>query len=42
VRATLGVLLGPVELYAGYDYTAFIRDGRTRLGSPLLGVRAWF
>lgn len=42
-RATLGVQLSKFELYAGYDHTAFAGNGRvTRLGGPVLGLRAWF
>jgi hypothetical protein len=45
-RATLGVSLGPVEIFAGYDHVAIqgavstVRGG-VGLGGPLLGVRAW-
>jgi hypothetical protein len=43
VRATLGVQLWKLELYAGYDHTAFANKGRvTRLGGPVIGLRAWF
>jgi len=43
VRATLGVQLWKLELYAGYDHTAFASKGRvTRLGGPVIGLRAWF
>jgi hypothetical protein len=41
-RGTLGVLLGPVELYAGGTITAFVgSDTSSRLGGPIAGVRVW-
>jgi len=42
-RSTLGAMVGPCELYAGYDHTAYLGDGtRATLGGPVGGVRAWF
>lgn len=42
-RLTVGVQLWKLELYAGYDHTVFWReDQKTRLGGPVLGLRAWF
>ncbi len=38
-RVTLGVVLGPVELYAGWDALAI---GKTRYHGPVGGVRGWF
>jgi hypothetical protein len=43
-RATLGGMIGRVELYAGYDQTR-LSDGHgsgTPLGGPVAGMRAWF
>ena len=37
-RATVGVIAGPIELYAGYDH---LQIARARLGGPVLGVRGW-
>lgn len=39
LRGTAGVMLGPVELYAGYDQL-FI--GSARLGGPVVGVKGHF
>lgn len=42
-RLTVGVQLWKLELYAGYDHTVFWREQqKTRLGGPVLGLRAWF
>jgi hypothetical protein len=42
-RLTVGVQLWKLELYAGYDHNVFAGGGRvTRLGGPVLGLRAWF
>ena len=38
-RATAGVMIGNVELYAGYQHT---QVGAVPLGGPLAGLRAWF
>lgn len=38
-RITVGVVLGPVELYAGWDALAI---GKTRYNGPVGGLRAWF
>ena len=43
-RATLGGMIGRVELYAGYDHT-YLSDGQgagAKIGGPIAGVRAWF
>ena len=43
-RATLGGMLGRMELFAGGEYT-YMSDGNGRgvpLGGPVAGVRAWF
>jgi hypothetical protein len=43
-RATMGGMIGRVELYAGYDHT-YLSDGRgagAKIGGPIAGVRAWF
>jgi hypothetical protein len=37
-RATLGVMLGRVEMYAGYDHVSI---GGVLLGGPTAGLRAW-
>jgi hypothetical protein len=42
VRATVGVMLRRVELYAGYDHAAVYGPSRETLSGPLLGARAWF
>jgi hypothetical protein len=44
VRATLGWMFGPTEVYAGYDHTHVSdRHGPgTSLGGPIAGVRLWF
>lgn len=41
-RGTIGALLGPVELYAGYGHTVFAGASRATLRGPIAGVRAWF
>jgi hypothetical protein len=38
-RATLGAVLGPFEVYAGYDA---LRIGRVWLHGPMAGLRGWF
>lgn len=38
LRGTAGALLGPVEMYLGYDYE---RLGDIPLGGPVLGFRLW-
>lgn len=41
-RATVGVMLGAVEVYAGYDHVGLLSDGdQVMLGGPLLGLRGW-
>jgi hypothetical protein len=37
-RATLGAMIGPVEVYGGYDH---IEIGDVPLGGPAVGIRAW-
>lgn len=41
-RATLGFMVGKVELYAGYDHTVIANQRSARLGGPIAGLRAWF
>jgi hypothetical protein len=41
-RATIGVQLGKLELYAGYDHTVVFGSSTARLGGPVLGLRVWF
>jgi hypothetical protein len=42
-RLTVGVMLRKLEIYAGYDHTAFWGHlGTTRLTGPVAGLRAWF
>ena len=41
-RATVGVMLKRVELYAGYDHAAVYGPSHETLSGPLLGARAWF
>jgi hypothetical protein len=42
-RATIGVQIWKLELYAGYDQTVVYGAKTTaRVGGPVLGVRAWF
>jgi hypothetical protein len=41
-RATIGVQIWKLELYAGYDHTVFSGASKARLGGPVLGLRAWF
>lgn len=38
-RGTVGAMVGPLEVYAGWDH---LQLGTVRLGGPLLGVRGWF
>lgn len=38
-RLTVGALLGPVEVFAGYDY---FDAGAADLSGPLAGLRLWF
>jgi hypothetical protein len=43
LRLTRGLMLGRIELYAGYDHTAIWgSSGTTRLSGPLAGLQAWF
>jgi hypothetical protein len=37
-RASLGVMVGPIEVFAGYDH---ISIGGVELGGPDAGIRAW-
>jgi hypothetical protein len=41
-RATIGVQIWKLELYAGYDHTFFAGATQARVGGPVLGLRAWF
>ncbi len=38
-RASLGVAIGPIEPYAGYDHWII---GGVHLGAPVIGARAWW
>jgi hypothetical protein len=37
-RGSLGVMVGPIELYGGYDHIVI---GGVELGGPTLGLRGW-
>ena len=39
LRGTAGVMLGPIEFYAGYDHLFL---GRANLGGPVVGLRGHF
>jgi hypothetical protein len=42
LRSTLGLMIGPVELYGGYGYFHVRGDaGRATLHGPVLGLRLW-
>lgn len=38
-RATVGAMVGPLEIFAGYDH---LQIGAVALGGPVLGLRGWF
>jgi hypothetical protein len=38
-RGTIGAMIGPLEVFAGWDH---LQVGAVRLGGPLVGVRGWF
>lgn len=42
VRASVGVLIDVLEIYAGYDYEGLFAEGNdVDLGGPMLGLRIW-
>ncbi|MDB4986728.1 MAG: hypothetical protein JWN04_1906 [Myxococcaceae bacterium] len=41
-RSTLGSMVGPCELYLGYDHTGYHGSEFAALSGPVAGLRGWF